>query len=148
MSQALFLVDRASHAGSFRCVPYERCLYRVLSSPFSCGRGIGQCSPSLCTVRFSFFPSIRSALDSHASSFVPDPPFHFSFLYSFGDTTARTPTSSSRPDPLSSPYFPLRRSHRKRTMSPTLSPQHSPSVYPSPAASAIGVLLSPLHSPL
>ena len=57
MSQALCLVDRASHAGSFRCVSYERCLYRVFSSPFSRGRGIVQCSPSLCIVRCSFSPA-------------------------------------------------------------------------------------------
>ena len=58
----------------------------------------------LCALCTSPFPSIRSALDSHASSLVPDPPpFLLPFLSSFGDTTARTPASSS--GPLSSPQI-------------------------------------------
>jgi len=55
MSQALCLVDHATRAGSFCCVPCERCLYRVLSSLFLHGCGIVLHSPSLCIVHFSFF---------------------------------------------------------------------------------------------
>ena len=99
MSQTLFLVDHASHAGSFRCVSYERCLYRVFSSLFSRGRGIVQCSPSLCIVRCSFSPA-----SGRLSTLMPHPsywtPLSLSFP-SFGDTTARTPTSSSGPPLLS-----------------------------------------------
>ena len=93
---------------------------------------------ALCVSPFSPASGRLSTLTPRPS--YRTPPFPFSFLYSFGDMTARTPASSSGPDPLSSPYFPLRRSHRKRTMSPTLSPQHAPFVYSIPAASASGVL--------
>ena len=105
MSQALCLVDRAMHAGSFRCMPYERCLYRVFSTSFSCGRGIVPCSPSLCTVRFSFSPASGWLL-----TLMPRPSYRtpsLSFLSSFGDTTACTPASSSAPL-ISSPLFPIR----------------------------------------
>ena len=66
-----------------------------MSGPFSPGRGIVLHSPSLCTVRFSFFSGIRSAL-----YLMPRPrtrPPSLSFLPSFGSTTTRTPPSSSAP---------------------------------------------------
>ena len=101
MSQALCLVDRATHAGSSRYVPCERCQYRALSSPFSCGRSIIPHSPSLCTVRFSFswhpIGSRRPRLVPHTGP---------SLLSSFVNMVARTPASSSGPLPLSSPLFP------------------------------------------
>ena len=100
MSQALCLVDRAMHAGSFRCVPYERCLYWALSSPFSRGRSIVQCSPScaLCVSPFS-----QHSVGSRLLCLRPRtrPPISLSFPSSFGDTTARTPDSSSGPPLLS-----------------------------------------------
>ena len=68
------------------------------------------------------------------------PAISLSFPSSFGDTTARTPASSSGP-PSTLLYFPLRRSRRKHAMFLTLSPQHAPSMYPIPAASTSGVLL-------
>ena len=104
MSQALCLVDRATCAGSFRCVPYERCLYRVLSSPFSRGRGIMPHSPSLCTVHFLF-----SLASSQLSTLMPCPlyrtPLPSPFFLLFVDMTTRTPASLSGP-PLLSFYFP------------------------------------------
>ena len=93
----------------------------------------------LCALCVAPFP--QHPVGSRLSRLVPctGPPFPLPFLSSFGDTTARTPASSS--GPLSLLYFLLRRSRRKHAMFPTLSPQHAPSVYPIPAASASGVLL-------
>ena len=87
------------------------------------------------------FPGVRSALYPAPSFPVLDPPsFPLPspfFLLLVTRPPARLP---HRADPLSSPLFPLSRSRRKRTMSPSLSPQHAPSMCPIPTASASGVL--------
>jgi len=139
MSQALCLVDRATHAGSSRYVPCERCQYRALSSPFSRGRSIIPHSPSLCTVRFSFSPtsgrlSTLSPCPSYWTPPFPLPPF---FFCEHGRPHAclveRTPS------PLLSFIF----SPTARVGSApcsTLSLQYEPPVYPILAGSPSGVL--------
>jgi len=117
-------------------VSYERCLYRVFSSPFSRGRGIVQCSPSLCIVRCSFSPASGrlSTLTPRPSYRTPLPSLFLLLLVT--RPPARLPR---RADLLYSHLFPIR-SRGKRTMSPTLSSQRAPSVYPIPAASTSDVL--------
>ena len=124
--------------GHFAACPANAACVRICSTPFSRGRGIVQCSPSLCTVRFSFSPASGrlSTLTPHPSYRTPpSSPF---FLLLVTHPPSRGPRRVDLP--LFSPLFFPYRSHRKRTVSPTLSPQHAPSVYPIPAASTSGVL--------
>ena len=106
MSQALCLVDHATHAGSFRCVPYGRCLYRALSSLFSRGHSIMTHSPSLCTVCFFFS---QHPIGSRLSRLIPHtgPPLPSPF---FPLLVTRPPAHlPHRAHPLiSSPLFPIR----------------------------------------
>ena len=92
----------------------------------------------LCALCVSLFPSIRSALDSHASSLVPNTP-SLSFLSSFGDPTARTPSSSRAPSYLLS-FISHPLACAGSTSWPCLSPQHEPSVFPIHITSTSGVL--------
>ena len=99
MSQSLCLVDRAMHVGSFRCMPCERRRCRVHYRPVSRGRGIMQCSPSLCIVRCSFSPA-----SGRLSTLTPCPSYRTPFpslFSSFVNMVARTPASSSGPPLLS-----------------------------------------------
>ena len=82
--------------GYFAACPTNAAYVRTCSTVFSRGRGIMLCSPSLCTVRFSFS---QHPVGSRLSRLVPctGPPPSLSFPSSFGDTTACTPTSSSGP---------------------------------------------------
>ena len=94
----------------------------------------------LCALCVSPFPTIRSALDSHASSLVLDPPsLSLSILSSFGDTTARTPPSSSAPSYLLS-FISHPLACAGSAPCPCLSPRHDPSVYSIHAASTSNVL--------
>ena len=82
--------------GHFATCPTNAACVGICSIQFSRGRGIVQCSLSLCTVRFSFS---QHPIGSRLPRLVPrpGPPPSLSFPYSFGDTTARTPASSSGP---------------------------------------------------
>jgi len=102
MSQALCLVDHAMHAGSFCCVPCEAICIGSLAPRFRVAV-VSCCTRHPCALCASPFPDIRSALDSHASSLVPDPlPSPFFLLLG-----TRPPTHlPHRADPLSSPLFP------------------------------------------
>ena len=86
--------------GHFAACPANAACVGICSIPFSRGRGIVQCSLSLCTVRFSFS---QHPVGSRLSRLVLriGPPTSLSFLSSFGDMTARTPASSSGPPLLS-----------------------------------------------
>ena len=123
--------------GYFAACPANAVDVGSIIVPFSCDRDIVQCSPSLCTVRCSFSPA-----SGRLSTLTPRPsyrtplPLPLFFFCEHGRPHAclieRTPSTLL--------YFPLCRSHRKRTMFLILSPQHAPSVYPIPAASTSGVL--------
>jgi len=92
----------------------------------------------LCALCVSPFPSIRSALNSHASS-PYQTPLSPSLLSSFGDMTTCTPPSSSAPS-----YLPSFISHPLTCAGsapcPPLSPQHELPMYPIHAISTFGVL--------
>ena len=89
--------------GYLATCPMNAVRVEICSIPFSCGHGIVQCSPSLCTVHFSF-PSIRSALYPTPSFTVPDPPFSPLFLLLL---VTRPPSRlPRRADLLYSPLFP------------------------------------------
>ena len=60
----------------------------------------------LCALCASPFPSIRSALDSHALSLVPDPPVSPSLSLLSSLVTQSPARLPRRADPLSSPLFP------------------------------------------
>ena len=119
---------------------YERCLYRVFSSPFSRGRGIVQCSPSLCIVRCSFSPA-----SGRLSTLTPRPsyrtplPLHPFFFCEHGRPHACL-VERTRPPLLSfiSPFT----ARVGSAPCPSLSSQHEPSVYPIHSASTA----SDLHS--
>ena len=101
------LVDYAMHAGSFRCVPCERCLYRVLSSPFSRGRRLLPHSPSLCTVHFSFsWRPVGSLPRTVVSRTGPPPSFPLPSPFSLLLVTRPPARLPRRADLLYSPLFP------------------------------------------
>ena len=134
MSQALCLVDRATHAGSSRYVPCERCQYRALSSPFSRGRSIIPHSPSLCTVRFSFSPT-----SGRLSTLSPCPSYRTPLplsLFSWKHGRPHACLVERTPSPL--PY--LLPARAGSTPWPCLSPHHEPSVYPIHTTSTSSVL--------
>ena len=118
--------------GHFAACPANVACVRICSTPFSSGRGIVQCSPSLCTVRFSFSQHL---VGSRLLRLVLVLPPHFLL---FVDTTARTPASSSGP-PLISFIFPFAARARSAPWS-GLSPQHDPSLYLIHAIATSGVL--------
>jgi len=113
MSQALYLVDRTTYAGLLRCVSCERRRCRVHYCPiFAWPRHRAALAVLVHCVLF-LCASIRSALDSHASSPYWTPlPLPLFFFCEHGRPHAclveRTPPTLL--------YFPLRRSHRKRIM--------------------------------
>ena len=139
MSQALCLVDCATHAGSLRCVPCERCLYQACSTLFSRGRGIVPHSPSLCTVRFSFSPASGRLLTPTphpcTGPLFPLPSF---FFCEHGRPHASLVEHTSYL--LSFISHPLTCAGRAPWL--CLPPPHEPSVHPIHAASPFGVLRS------
>jgi len=122
--------------GYFVACPANAACVGTYSTLFSRGRSFVPCSPSLCTMRFSFSQHL---VGSRLSRLVPrtGPPLFLSFPSSFGDTTARTPASSSGPPLLSFISPSIARIGSAPCLRPylhsmhrlcTLAPPHPPSV--------------------
>ena len=103
MSQALCLVDHATHVGHFAACPTNVVCIGSLVSRFRVAAAwcCTRCPCALCAFPF---PGVRSALYPAPSFPVPDPPISLSFFLLL---VTRSPAClPRRADPLSSPLFP------------------------------------------